>query len=311
MPKIACRKYYIIGGTLVVLSAVGLYGLLPRFGDFADSLQILREANIWFVVLAALASLFSVVCSAIIYTILAPRRLYLGNTLLVQLSGLFVNRVLPAGIGGLGLNYLYLRARRHTVAQATAVVTLNNTVGFTGHILLTVGLVALLPAAFKNTSLPAYWLPVTVVVLLVLCLGVVALWHLRPSVFRSLKSVARYYAQRPQRLLLAVGVSLLLTLSNVLSLWLSCQALDVSIGFLAIFVAFTFGVVIGTATPTPGGLGGVEAGLVGALAIQSVPTPTALAVALLYRLVSYWFGLVVGAIAGLAVARRGLLRHGH
>lgn len=309
MPKIASRKHYIIGGALVMLSAVGLYGLLPRFGDFADSLQILSSANPWLVVLAAGASLLSVICSAIIYTILAPRRLHLGDTLLVQLSGLLINRILPAGIGGLGLNYLYLRARRHSVSQATAVVTLNNTVGFTGHILLTMGLVLLLPAAFKNTSLPSYWLTLTVAVLLVLCLGVLALWHLKPSFFKSLKSVTRYYAQRPQRLLLSVSVSLLLTLSNVLSLWLSCLALDVSISFLAIFVAFTFGVVIGTATPTPGGLGGVEAGLVGALAVQGVPTSTALAVALLYRLVSYWFGLSVGAVASLVVARRGLLRY--
>src|SRR3546814_11816875 len=104
----------------ILLSAVGLYGLLPRFGDFADSWQILREANLWFVTFAACASLLSVVCSAVIYTILAPRRLHVGNTLLVQLPGLLVNRVLPAGIGGLGLNYLYLRARRHTIAQATA-----------------------------------------------------------------------------------------------------------------------------------------------------------------------------------------------
>src|SRR5262249_5751450 len=39
---------------------------------------------------------------------------------------------------------------------------------------------------------------------------------------------------------------------------------------------------------TPGGVGFVEAGLVGTLTVAGVPGPAALAATLLYRLVSYW-----------------------
>jgi uncharacterized membrane protein YbhN (UPF0104 family) len=55
---------------------------------------------------------------------------------------------------------------------------------------------------------------------------------------------------------------------------------------------------------TPGGLGFVEAGLVGTLTVAGVPGPAALAATLLYRLVSYWLPLPVGGLAYLAFRRR-------
>jgi uncharacterized membrane protein YbhN (UPF0104 family) len=55
---------------------------------------------------------------------------------------------------------------------------------------------------------------------------------------------------------------------------------------------------------TPGGLGFVEAGLVGTLTVAGVPGPAALAATLLYRLVSYWLPLPLGGLAYLAFRRR-------
>jgi uncharacterized membrane protein YbhN (UPF0104 family) len=48
---------------------------------------------------------------------------------------------------------------------------------------------------------------------------------------------------------------------------------------------------------TPGGLGFVEAGLVGTLTLAGVPAHAALTATLLYRLVAYWLPLPVGGIA--------------
>jgi uncharacterized protein (TIRG00374 family) len=54
---------------------------------------------------------------------------------------------------------------------------------------------------------------------------------------------------------------------------------------------------------TPGGLGFVEAGLVGTLTLAGVPGPEALAATLLYRLVSYWLPIPVGGVAYLLFRR--------
>ena len=307
MSKSASRKQFIIGGAFVALAAVGLYGILPRMGDFRTSLTVLSSARPGLVVMAAAASILSALCSAAIYRVLSMKRLRFSDTLLVQLAGLLVNRVLPAGVGGVSLNYLYLRAHKHTVAQASSVVALNNSIGFMGHMLLAIALLAIAPAAFSTADWPTSWPVVGMCVLIGLGIIVFVLYRWRPTWFRSLKRVIMYYAKRPVRLMKSMGLSLLLTLSNVMSLWLCCYALGVSLSFLAVFVAFTLGIAVGTATPTPGGLGGVEAALVGALVVQDVPAALALAIALLYRLVSYWFGLIVGSLALWRVSRRGLL----
>jgi uncharacterized protein (TIRG00374 family) len=55
---------------------------------------------------------------------------------------------------------------------------------------------------------------------------------------------------------------------------------------------------------TPGGLGFVEAGLVGTLTLAGVPGPAALAATLLYRLVSYWLPIPAGGVAYLLFRRR-------
>lgn len=307
MPKSVSHKQYVMGGALVALAAVGLYGILPRIGDFRTSLSVLSSASPTLVIMAIVASLTSVVCSAAIYQTLSMKRLRFGDTLMVQLAGLLVNRVLPAGIGGISLNFLYLRSHKHTVAQASSVVALNNSIGFMGHMLLAVGLLAIMPAAYSAADWSTPWPVIGGSVVVALAVLLFALYHWRPRWFRPLKTVVTYYVKRPALLLKSVALSLLLTLSNVLSLWLCCHAVGVSLSLLEVFIAFTLGIAVGTATPTPGGLGGVEAALVGALVVQDVPAALALAVALLYRLVSYWFGLIVGGFALWRVSRSRLL----
>jgi uncharacterized membrane protein YbhN (UPF0104 family) len=55
---------------------------------------------------------------------------------------------------------------------------------------------------------------------------------------------------------------------------------------------------------TPGGLGFVEAGLVGTLTLAGVPSHDALTATLLYRIVSFWLPLPAGGIAYLLFQRR-------
>jgi uncharacterized protein (TIRG00374 family) len=55
---------------------------------------------------------------------------------------------------------------------------------------------------------------------------------------------------------------------------------------------------------TPGGLGFVEAGLVGTLTLAGTPAPAAVTATLLYRLVSYWLPIPAGGVAYLLFRRR-------
>ena len=76
-----------------------------------------------------------------------------------------------------------------------------------------------------------------------------------------------------------------------------------------VLLAYTAAEVLALVPLTPGGLGFVEAGLVGMLTLAGVSAPDAVAATLLYRLVAYWLPLPAGGIAYLLFRRRiGMLR---
>ena len=71
-----------------------------------------------------------------------------------------------------------------------------------------------------------------------------------------------------------------------------------------VLLAFCAAQVLGTLPITPGGLGLVEAGLTGTLALAGVGGGAAVVATLAYRLVSYWLPIPAGAIAAVVHRRR-------
>ena len=87
-------------------------------------------------------------------------------------------------------------------------------------------------------------------------------------------------------------------------MWLAAKALGVALDPL--LVAFVVPASsLASIVPTPGGIGGVEAAIVLLLSgLAGVPVATAGAIALLYRLTSYWFIVAAGSLAALWVGWR-------
>ncbi|HME04388.1 MAG TPA: YbhN family protein [Solirubrobacteraceae bacterium] len=71
-----------------------------------------------------------------------------------------------------------------------------------------------------------------------------------------------------------------------------------------VLLAYTAGELLALVPFTPGGLGFVEAGLVGTLALAGVPGRDALAATLLYRLAAYWLPIPAGGLAYVLFRRR-------
>ncbi|MGC1177288.1 MAG: lysylphosphatidylglycerol synthase domain-containing protein, partial [Candidatus Saccharimonadales bacterium] len=125
---------------LLLLSVVALYVLLPQLGAFRHSLAALEKASWPDLLLALIFALLSYLAAAGTYYFLAFHRLIYSRTVLMQFASTFANRLLPAGIGGIGTYYAYLRRSRHSSVQAASVVAANNTLGLVGHMLLLGGL---------------------------------------------------------------------------------------------------------------------------------------------------------------------------
>ena len=295
----------------LLLAVAGLYVLLPQLGVFRHSFSILGGAHWPKLAVAMVFTALTYFAAGATYCLLALRKLSYVRTVLVELASMLTNRLLPAGIGGMGANYAYLRGSRHSSSQAASVVAANNLLGFVGHLLLVGVLLGLFHNHLGVLHLPQFrlklgWLDEGLFVIAVIVLLVAGrfrrhLWQMAYGIAKRLFG----YRQHPIRLGAALLTSASLTLCNVLSLYFCATALGINLPFVSVLLVFSLGIALGTATPTPGGLGGVEAGLVAGMVAYHTAGADALAAVLAYRLISYWLALALGALAFVICQRRG------
>ncbi|HEX7368558.1 MAG TPA: lysylphosphatidylglycerol synthase transmembrane domain-containing protein [Candidatus Saccharimonadales bacterium] len=298
------RPVLVLLGAAVLL----LYIVVPQVGFFRHSLGSWRHADLQWLIAALASLLFSYCLAAGVYTLLAWKHVRYWLTAVVQAGGMFANRLLPAGAGALGVNYLYLRRQKHTRPQALAVVALNNLAGFVGNMVVLVVLVFTTHSRLRPLHLPPVRVLIYVLVAIVIVCAVLALWRkLRRMVWLTVVSTAHTIAafrNRPGRLALSLIISMLLAICYAFCLFACARALHLYVPFPVLFIVMTVGVAGGVVVPTPGGLGGTEAGLVASLIVYGVSSEYALALALLYRLFTFWLPLLFGAVAFIYVERR-------
>lgn len=288
-----------------------LYVVLPRLGSFSESFEMVRQANGWYIGLAAVAVVVTYLCAAGTYQALALhlKGVHFRHTLWVQGASAFANRLLPAGLGGLTLNVQYLRKHGHTFSEAVAVAGLNNLLGLTGHLLL-LGIVLAIGRSTltEHVTVPHISAMTWFIAGLVFATAVAVLLAvdtLRIYLVTTLRDIARYiseYQHQWHKLVIAQLSMIGLTSFYIFAFYLCLQAVGVDSSLWQVFIVFTVGTIAGAAIPAPGGLVGTEAGLVGGLVAYGVDPAPALAAVLLYRLLTYWLPLLPGF--GLFVALR-------
>jgi hypothetical protein len=104
----------------------------------------------------------------------------------------------------------------------------------------------------------------------------------------------------PQALAAAVGRWLL----DFLTLQAALEAVGARPRLSLALLAYCAAQLLAQVPITPGGLGVVEAGLTGTLALAGVPAAAAAVSTLAYRLASYWLPLPAGLVAWVAYRRR-------
>jgi len=279
-----------------------LYVILPQIGRFKSSIHLLENLRLATLILAISLSCMTYLFAGSMYVILAQRKIRLFKTVLVQIAGTFVNRLVPAGAGAISVNYEYLRANKHSNTQAAAVITANNSLGLIGHLLLLAVLSFASPASFRILSLPHISKLDILIVSIFIVLTALYVWrrNFERTIAKFIKGVSRNlysYSHHVWRVVTALICSMSLTLCYSLCLWTCARCLKIDLDLTQSVVALTVGVAAGTVIPTPGGLGAVEAGIAGGLFAVGVSGPDSLAITLLYRLITYWFSLTLGGVA--------------
>jgi len=100
--------------------------------------------------------------------------------------------------------------------------------------------------------------------------------------------------QQPRKLAEGIGGTLFLTACYVLCLAACIRALGGSVPIASTAVVYLTGSALGSAVPTPGGLGAVEAALSAGLTAAGLPGATAVSAVLLYRTLTFWLPVPLG-----------------
>jgi uncharacterized protein (TIRG00374 family) len=87
-------------------------------------------------------------------------------------------------------------------------------------------------------------------------------------------------------------------------LWATFRAFGYHPAITIILMGYLIG-QLGGLLPIPGGLGGIDGGLLGTFVVYGTPAATTAAAVLAYRVILFWLPLLVGAVSFLSL-RRGL-----
>jgi len=185
-------------------------------------------------------------------------------------------------------------------------VGLNTLAGFGGHLALVVVFIVWAGRdAFGSFELPdVHWflLGAGVTVLLVVVgllippVRAVLVDKLLPSLSRGSHAVW-ILAHRPGKLALLFGGSALITIGNLLVLVLAVEAFGGGLPFATVGAVFLVGSAVATAAPTPGGLGAVEAALIGGLVAAGLDHAIAVPAVFLFRVFTFWLPVLPGWFA--------------
>jgi uncharacterized protein (TIRG00374 family) len=89
---------------------------------------------------------------------------------------------------------------------------------------------------------------------------------------------------------------------DIFVLWASFRALRSAPEVSIVWIAYLIG-QLGNWLPLPGGIGGVEIGLIGVLVLFGLPVATATAAVLLYRVIELWIPGALGIVAFVQLRR--------
>ena len=105
---------------MLVLSLVALYVLIPQFADVPECSSRLKGRELALVGAALFFSAFSYVGAGISLVAARPRACPPYERGGGSLAGSFVNRITPAGVGGIGLNLRFMqKAGANTIGAAS------------------------------------------------------------------------------------------------------------------------------------------------------------------------------------------------
>jgi uncharacterized protein (TIRG00374 family) len=295
---------------------VGLEGALDKVGD-GDPLWIGIGVAFNLVAFAAYVALFrGVVGEKVIH-------LRWNESYQITMAGLAATRLFSAGgAGGIILTYWALRKagmeRRQSVCRMVAFLVLLYSVYMVAliifGILLRTGVVSG-DAPLSGTIIPAALSGVVIGIFLLMTLlpddvehrierhtsgrfgAIASRLATAPATLAQGTRTAIAFVRHPSSGALAVGGAIGFWAANIAILWASFHAFDVSVPLGVVIQGFFLGMIANLFPFAPGGVGAVDAGMIGAFVLFGIPGSEVFAAVLAYRVIAFWLPIPPGIVA--------------
>jgi len=311
---VSARKALLLVGTAVLL-VVSVVLLAPAFADLPDAWERIRNGDMRWLTLALAFELLSFLGHIVLFSAVAKdggaagSRIGLWVSTQINLAGHAATRLFAsAGAGGIALTAWSMRRagmeRTDVAARMVTFLVLLYGVYMGALVVGGLGLYSgLLPGggSFAITVVPAIFGAAVIAI-------VASAQWVKPGEgrVRAVMAPVGHGVRDARRLLRTGNAGLIGALMwwgfDIAVLWACFEAFGEAPAFAIITVAYFVGMLANT-LPLPGGVGGVDGGMVGALIAFGVEPELALIAVLGYRGFAFWLPIVPGAVAYLGLRR--------
>lgn len=298
----------------VVGGSIGAYFLLTQLTQ-VDFATVLSEADWRWAIVALGFSVLTYVGASLTLMGFVLQKLSFVRTMMTQLAVSFSALVAPTAVGTVALNTRFLERSGVDPAVALGSVGVVQVAMFVSYVVLLVVFGVLAGAGPQASAFtPPQGAVVVVLVVVILALvGLTLPWgrrllqaRVRPLLSRVVPRIVAVF-QRPRKLVTGLGGALLLNAAYCFALLAATLAFGGGLTIPAVAVVYLAGAVVGSAVPTPGGLGGVEAALAAGLTAAGMDSGLAVSAVLLYRLVTFWLPIPLGWVSLTYLQRQGAI----
>ncbi|KIA66528.1 lysylphosphatidylglycerol synthase transmembrane domain-containing protein [Nocardia vulneris] len=263
----------------------------------------LKTANWWWALLGLAVSCLTYIGAAAALWACASGAVSFRNLVIMQIANTFAATTTPARVGGLALSVRFLTKGGVGAVRATAAVALQQAVQVITHVSL---LVVFSIAAGTSADLSHFVPDATVLYLIAgVGVGIIGTFMFVPQLRRWLNNSVRPQLQEvlgelgelardPKRFSVIILGCAAITLGMAGALWASVEAFGGGTTFVTVTIVTMIGGTLASAAPTPGGVGAVEAALIGGLGTFDVPLEVAVPSVLLYRVLTCWLPVLCG-----------------
>jgi undecaprenyl-diphosphatase len=231
----------------------------------------------------------------------------LSDHILLQFAGSFVNHFLPFSLGGVNLITRYYKKLSQPQTQAIVMSTIPIIFGVITTF-VTVAIISPVTLVIYFNKLHAIhlnkWAVIGVIaaVIIIIIAAFIYRKKIKDLFFETLSGL-KSIQNLKQLAFLLIG-SLCITLTTATVLYFSILTIHGSTALVAIFALYVTSALVSNIAPTPGGIGATEAFLVVGLTALKFSLPQAVAITLIYRLLTFWLPIIPGGIALHLVNKR-------